>query len=89
MMAHVHLALCLCVSLHLAGAAGPCNDGARAPCIVFVCAPCIVFVCVTAAVAAAAAADLIGEVPVQQVAERYKVTKGQVQGLQDRAGVCL
>lgn len=35
-----------------------------------------------------AAADLIGEVPVQQVAERYKVTKGQVQGLQDRAGAC-
>lgn len=31
-------------------------------------------------------ADLIGEVPVQQVAEKFKVTKGQVQGLQDRAG---
>jgi hypothetical protein len=33
-------------------------------------------------------ADLIGEVPVQQVAEKFKVTKGQVQGLQDRAGAC-
>lgn len=31
-------------------------------------------------------ADLIGEVEVPVVAGKYNVTKGQVQGLQERAG---
>lgn len=31
--------------------------------------------------------DLISEVPMQQVADKYRVNKGQIQGLQDRSGM--
>lgn len=43
-------------------------------CVVLCCA---VLCCVS---------DLIQELPVQQVADRYKVSRGQIQGLQEKAG---